>query len=283
MSFKDKVAWITGASSGIGEALAVELAGRGALVVLSGRRKAELERVAARIAETGGPSRILPFDATAYDTLPGIAAEARDWHGRVDLLVNNAGISQRSLALDTTFEVYRELMEVDFFAPVRLTQLVLPGMVERRSGHIAIVSSVAGKFGTPLRTGYCAAKHACIGYYDALRSEVEAAYSIAVSTIVPGSVQTAIAVNAVTGDGSKRGRTDANIAAGMTAERAATIIADGLAAGRREIPVAKGNELAMLNARAGDPEALFARMAQEGARLAKMREVQGPARTFDSA
>ncbi len=283
MSFKDKVAWITGASSGIGEALAVELAGRGALVVLSGRRKEELERVAARVAEAGGPSKVLPFDATAYDTLPGMAAEALEWHGRIDLLVNNAGISQRSLALDTGFEVYRQLMEVDFFAPVRLTQLVLPGMVERRGGQIAIVSSVAGKFGTPMRTGYCAAKHACLGYYDALRSEVETAYGIAVSTIVPGSVQTAIAVNAVTGDGSKRGRTDANIAGGMPVERAATIIADGLAAGQREIPVAEGSELAMLAARAGDPEALFARMAQEGARLAKLREDQGPGRTFDSA
>ena len=281
MSFKDKVAWITGASSGIGEALAVDLASRGALVVLSGRRTDALAQVAARI----GPaerSRILPFDATDYDRLPSVVEEAQSWHGRIDYLVNNAGISQRSLALDTSFDVYRHLMEVDFFAPVRLTQLVLPGMVERRSGHIAIVSSVAGKFGTPMRTGYCAAKHACVGYYDALRSEVETAYGIAVSVIVPGSVRTAIAVNAVTGDGSKRGRTDTNIAAGMPADRAATIIAEGLLAGRREIPVAEGAEAQMLAARAGDSETLFARMAQEGARLASLREENGPATTYDS-
>lgn len=282
MSIEDKVVWITGASSGIGEALAVDLAARGALVILSGRRTEALAQVARRI----GPAErtlILPFDATGYDQLPAVVAEARNWHGRIDYLVNNAGISQRSLALDTGFDVYRHLMEVDFFAPVRLTQLVLPGMVERRSGHIAIVSSVAGKFGTPMRTGYCAAKHACVGFFDALRSEVETAYGVAVSVIVPGSVQTAIAVNAVTGDGSRRGRTDTNIAAGMPAERAATIIAEGLLAGTREIAVASGTEAQMLAARAGDPETLFAGMAQEGRRLAALREERGPAMTYDSA
>ncbi len=126
--------------------------------------------------------------------LPGVVKTAWDWRGGVDLLINNAGVSQRSLARDTSVEVYRRLMEVDFFAPLQLTQLLLPHMIDRGSGHIGTVSSVAGKVGAPLRTGYCAAKHACVGYFDALRAEIETAYGINVSVILPGSVRTGIAI-----------------------------------------------------------------------------------------
>ncbi len=137
---------------------------------------------------------ILPFEATDYDELPAVVDARRlRWKGGVDLLINNAGVSQRSLALDTAFDTYRRMMEIDFFAPVRLTQLVLPSMVARKSGHIVIISSVAGKVGAPLRTGYCAAKHACVGYYDALRAEIEKAYGVGVSVVTPGSVKTGIA------------------------------------------------------------------------------------------
>nr|WP_199699224.1 SDR family NAD(P)-dependent oxidoreductase [Oleomonas cavernae] len=146
MDFQGKVAWVTGASSGIGEALAKGLSARGAAVVLSGRRQDALEAVAGKLA---GPSLVVPFEATDYDALAPALARVLGFKGQVDLLINNAGISQRSLALDTDFAVYRRLMEVDFFAPVRLTQLVLPHMVERQAGQIAIVSSVAGKVGAP--------------------------------------------------------------------------------------------------------------------------------------
>src|SRR6202453_4673673 len=192
MAFAGKTVWVTGASSGIGEALARGLAGQGAAVVLSGRRADALAHIA---SEIGGEALVLPFEATDYDALPAIVAQALAWRGRVDLLINNAGVSQRSLAVDTGFSVYRQLMEIDFFAPLRLTQLVLPHMIARRSGRIAIVSSVAGKLGVPLRTGYCAAKHACVGYFDSLRSEIEAAYGISVSVITPGSVATQVAYN----------------------------------------------------------------------------------------
>ncbi|MGP0059929.1 MAG: SDR family NAD(P)-dependent oxidoreductase [Beijerinckiaceae bacterium] len=272
MSFQGKIAWVTGASSGIGEALAKGLAARGAAVILSGRRVGELQRVA---GEIGGQTLILPFEATDYAALPHIVRDAQAWLGGIDLLINTAGVSQRSLALDTDFSVYRHLMEVDFFAPLHLTQLVLPRMVERRSGQIAIISSVAGKAGVPLRTGYCAAKHACVGYFDALRSEVEAAYGIHVSVILPGSVKTAVAINAVRGDGSTFGRTDANIEGGMPADRAAGRILDGLAANQREIVVAEGRELGVVELRVKDPEALFALLAKEGARLAALRAQAG--------
>jgi dehydrogenase/reductase SDR family protein 7B len=272
MAFEDKVAWVTGASSGIGEALAKGFAARGAAVILSGRRADELRRVA---SEIGGASLVLPFEATDAAALPGVVKTAWDWRGGVDLLINNAGVSQRSLARDTSLEVYRRLMEVDFFAPLQLTQLLLPHMIDRGSGHIGIVSSVAGKVGAPLRTGYCAAKHACVGYFDALRAEIETAYGINVSVILPGSVRTGIAINALTAHGSTYGRSDVNIEGGMPTEKAATTILDGLAAKQREIVVAEGMELAAISMRSQNPEALFAYAANEGARLAALREKAG--------
>ncbi len=268
MDLKGKTVWITGASSGIGEALARGLATRGARVILSGRRVDALERVAKALdAET----LVLPFEATDYAALPAVVAKAENWKGGIDLLINNAGVSQRSLALDTTFDVYRTLMEVDFFAPLRLTQLVLPGMVEKKSGAIAVVSSVAGKVGAPIRTGYCAAKHAVVGYFEALRAEVEIAYGISVHVILPGSVKTGVSVNSLTGDGTRRGKNDVNIENGMEPDRAAEIILDGIAAGARDIPVAEGMELMALQMRSANPEALYGFTAQEGARLAEAR------------
>jgi dehydrogenase/reductase SDR family protein 7B len=272
MAFAGKTVWVTGASSGIGEALARGLAGQGAAVVLSGRRADALARVA---GEIGGETLVLPFEATGYDALPAIVAQALAWRGGVDLLINNAGVSQRSLAVDTDFAVYRQLMEIDFLAPLRLTQLVLPHMIARRSGRIAIVSSVAGKLGVPLRTGYCAAKHACVGYFEALRAEIETAYGVDVTVVLPGSVRTSVAVNALDGRGESRGRSDPNIDNGIPVEKAAALILEGLAAGAREIVVAEGRELAGLQMRATNPEFLFAATASEGARLAAQREQAG--------
>jgi len=269
MDFDGETAWVTGASSGIGEALARGLARRGAAVILSGRRLDALEAIAADL-ET--PALVLPFEATDLDALPAIAERAIAWRSGVDLLINNAGVTQRSLALDTDFSVYRRIMEIDYFGPVRLTQLVLPHMVARRSGRLAVVSSVAGKVGVPLRTGYCSAKHAVVGYFDSLRAEIEQAYGVGVSVITPGSVATQVALNAFSGDGSQHRQADPNIDNGMPASQAARIILDGIAAGQREIPVAQGGELAILNLRASDPERAFAATAALGASLAAARD-----------
>jgi short-subunit dehydrogenase len=272
--FANRVAWITGASSGIGQSLATALLQRGAWVVLSGRRADALARVAAAAPER---ALVLPFEATAFDALPSVVEQAFGWRGHVDLLVNNAGISQRSLALDTSLDVYRQLIEVDYLAPVALTQQVLPRMVARRSGHIVVISSVAGKVGAPLRTGYCGAKHAVVGYFDALRAEVERAYGIRVSVVLPGSVRTAIAVNALTADGSRRGHSDEPIDSGMDPDEAARIIVDGLAAGQREIAVARGPEASALQWRCSAPDRLRDMLAEEGERLAAARQIDGPA------
>jgi dehydrogenase/reductase SDR family member 7B len=265
MRFGGKIVWITGASSGIGAALAKAFAAEGAALVLSGRRRDALEAIA-------GDTLVLPFEATDWAALPGAVEAAWGWRGGVDILVNNAGVSQRSLAIDTAPQVYRTLIETDLLAPIALTQAVLPLMVARGSGHIVAISSVAGRVGPVLRTGYAAAKHGLIGYCDALRAEVETAYGIKVTTILPGSVRTRVAANALQGDGSARGVSDANIDAGMDPEECARRIVDAVAAGERELIVAEGTEAFAAALRWQDPERLFDLLAAEGKRLAEARE-----------
>lgn len=264
MDVAGKVVWITGASSGIGEALAKRFSDGGAHVILSGRREEALANVARACR---GDTLELAFDVTDHDVLPAMIAAAEAWRGPIDILVNNAGIAQRSLAKDTDFEVYRRIMEVDFFAPVRLTQLLLPGMLARRAGHIIVMSSIAGKIGGVLRTGYSAAKHALIGYADALRAENEHA-GLKVTVVTPGYVKTNIAINALAGDGSVRGHSDDDIESGLSTSDAATIIFDGLAAGKREIPVARGPIAEALKLKLHDPDRLFDVMSAQGAMVA---------------
>jgi len=251
--------WITGASSGIGEALAVRFARDGAQLVLSARRQSELERVAASCREAGLTAEqvlVLPLDVTDWESLPGAVRAVLDTFGTIDLLVNNAGVSQRSLCKDTDMSVYQKLMDVDVMGQIALTKAVLPHMLERGSGHLAVTASVAGKVGVPLRTGYCAAKHAVMGFFDALRAEVEGK-GVKVSTIVPGFIRTDISRNALAGDGSAFGEVDEDIAGGMNVTECAEVIFKGLKAGKREIPVGKGKEMAALWIKRIAPEVLF--------------------------
>lgn len=240
--FENKVVWITGASSGIGEALAVAFSRQGACIVLSARRETELERVRERCA---GETLVLPLDVTDYETMPAAVAAVQDRFGRIDFLINNAGISQRSLCQDTDMEVYRRIMEIDVLGQIALTRAVLPIMLDQGSGHISVTSSVAGKIGVPYRTGYCAAKHAVIGFCDALRAEV-AGQGIQVATIIPGYIRTNISVAALKGDGSTFGSVDSAIAGGMDADRCAEVILAGLHKGKPEIPVGEGFEMKAL-------------------------------------
>jgi short-subunit dehydrogenase len=252
-------------------------------LILSGRRRDSLEALAERLQ---GSHLVLPFEATDWPALTPAVESAWSWRDGVDILVNNAGISQRSLAIDTRPDVYRRLIETDLLAPIWLTQTILPLMAERRGGHIVAIASVAGRVGTPLRTGYCAAKHGLIGYFDALRAEVEEAYGIAVTNVLPGSVRTNVSVNALQGDGSRRGVSDINIEHGLEPAECARLILAGVAAGARELVVAQGTEAGAAELRRSDPERLFGLLAREGARLAAQREAGGgsdwrpePART----
>ncbi|WP_341904692.1 SDR family NAD(P)-dependent oxidoreductase [Sandarakinorhabdus limnophila] len=261
-----KAIWITGASAGIGKGLALALAAKGARLVLSGRNQAALEEVAAQC-----PGSIVEaFEVTDLDSLLAIAARAAAATGGVDWLVNNAGISQRSLALDTEFPVYRTLMEVDFFAPLRLTQLVLPAMVQRGSGRIINNASVAGKVGSPLRTGYCAAKHALVGWSDALRAEI-AQYGVQVHVLTPGFVATGIGKNALRGDGSQKGDGEDPVDAGISIHEAAAQIIAGITGNVPEIPVGRDGaaEMQLLGLKRQDPEACFQLMAGMAPKVAR--------------
>jgi len=257
--YTNRVVWITGASSGIGEALALRFARDNARIVLSARRKAELERVCERCIEAGAKADnllVLPLDVTDLASLPAAAASVIQRFGQIDLLINNAGLSQRSLCKDTDLSVYQKLLDVDVMGQIALTKAVLPHMLERQSGHLAVTASVAGKVGVPLRTGYCAAKHAVMGFFDALRAEVEDD-GIQVSTIVPGFIRTDIARNALAADGTRFGQADDNIEGGMDVTDCAEVIVDALAKGKREIPVGKGKEMAALWVKRVWPEVMF--------------------------
>ena len=269
MSRQGQNIWITGASSGIGAALAEAFAAEGAALILSGRRREALDALGARLdTET----LVLPFEATDRAALPEAVAAAWNWRDGVDMLVNNAGVSQRSLAIDTVPEVYDQLIDIDLKAPILLTQALLPRLVERRSGTIVMIASVAGRLGPVLRTGYAAAKHGLIGYADALRAEVEKAYGLRVVNVLPGSVRTGVARKALQGDGSTRGDSDANIDAGMEPAECARQILAGLSEGKREILVAEGQEAFAAALRWQNPDQLFDLLSAEGARLAAARD-----------
>lgn len=264
MSFAGQVAWITGASSGIGAALAKALAAQGAHLVLSGRNVAALQDVATQCSDAqGSDALVLPFEATDYSAAAAAADRAWEWakdrSGGVDMLVNNAGISQRSLAVDTAFEVYDRIVAVDLLAPIALTQALLPRMVQRGSGRIAMISSIAGKVGSPMRTGYSAAKFGLFGYSDALRAEV-AGLGIKVHVIAPGSIRTDVSRNAVTGDGSRRGMSDKAIENGLEPDVAALQMLTAIAADEREIIMGEGMEKEIGELRR-TPDALHDRMA----------------------
>lgn len=250
------VVWITGASSGIGRALAHEWGERGAKLILSGR---DLQRLSAVADRTGADAITVPFDVRDSAAMQRSVERALSWAGRVDVLVNNAGISQRSLALETTIEVYRQIIEIDLLAQIELTQALLPKMVEQGGGKLVFISSIAGKVGVPLRTAYSAAKFGLIGYADALRAEVKQ-HEIEVHVIAPGSVATDVSKNALGADAKPRGFSDEAIDNGMPVGKAAREIVDAVAAGEREVIVSDGAERRMGELRKTQDE-VFDRMA----------------------
>ncbi len=256
MSFAGQTAWITGASSGIGAALAREFGARGANVILSGRDEARLGAVAENIATE---TLVLPFDVRDEAALAEATAQALDWRGGIDVAVANAGVSQRSAALKTDMQVYREIIDIDLTAQIAFAQELIGHMAARGSGRLLFVSSIAGKVGVPMRTAYCAAKFGLIGYADALRAELSQS-GVEVHVIAPGSVATDVSRNALTADGSRRGKSDRVIDEGIAPADAARTMLDAVELGQREIVVARGMEEAMGEARR-TPDELFDQVA----------------------
>ncbi len=265
MKIEGSVFWVTGASSGLGRAIAVRFAAEGARLVLTARTIRELERTAelCRAAgetvhqkntdgdPTGGakqtvfrPSsdrgiKLLPGDLADLDSLTELAEKAEGLFGRIDVLVNNAGISQRSPALETSAEVEEKIAALDFWAPVRLSKAVLPGMIKRKTGMLVIVSSLAGIIGSPLRSSYSASKFALHGYFESLRSELDPE-GPAVLLIVPGFVRTEISRNALQGGGSLYGKMDRRQEKGMRADKCAAAIVRAVKKDKRRLYTAMG-------------------------------------------
>ncbi|MEX1062175.1 MAG: SDR family oxidoreductase [Balneolaceae bacterium] len=242
MSYKDQVVWITGASSGIGEALVYAFHEQGAHLILSSRRAGELNRVRDNCRGDTSGIHILPLDLTDTDSHSTIADKAVGLYGRIDLLLNNGGISQRGLAHETQTDVIRQIMEVNFFGTVNLTKQVLPYMIEKKSGHIVVMSSVIGKFGTRLRSAYAASKHALHGWFDCLRQET-AVHNIDVTIVCPGFVKTNVTYNALLADGTLLSKLGTGQMQGMTPEKFTRKLMPRLARKKREIYIG-GREVA---------------------------------------
>ncbi len=237
--FFNKVIWITGASSGIGEALACRLNGMGARLILSSNEPEELRRVKSRLTNKAAETMLLPLDLDRPLTLESKAKKALDRFGRIDMLINNGGISQRSLAVDTAVSVDMKIINTDFLGHVALTKAVLPAMMARQEGHIVVTSSIMGKIYTPLRSTYSAAKHALHGFFDSLRAEVYGD-NIRVTIVCPTGVRTGISLNAVTGDGKKYGRMDELMSKGLSADECADRIVKAIVAEKEEVIIGKG-------------------------------------------
>ncbi|WP_395617212.1 SDR family oxidoreductase [Aquirufa sp.] len=229
MKFHNKVVWITGASSGIGEALAYAFAAEGAQLVLSARREEELQRV----AKACGNAYVLPFDMLSVSEHADRVQDVINTYGRIDYLVLNAGVSQRSFVKDTTFDVYRRLFEVNFFSIVSLTQAVLPVFTAQQSGVFVPIASVAGRISTPRRAAYGATKHALIGFFDSVRAEVFND-GIRVTTILPGYIKTNISLHAMNEKGEAYGKMDPNQAKGLDPNFTAQKILQAVLAGKNE-------------------------------------------------
>ena len=218
MTFKNKVVWITGASSGIGEALAYNLASKGAKLILSARSIDKLNKVKQNCKSDENHIMVLPLDLSNYEKMENSYQKAIARFKHIDYLFNNGGISQRSLATETDIEVVKKIMEVNYTGTIALTSAVLEGMLERNSGHIVVTSSVMGKFGAPMRSAYAASKHALQGYFESLRHELRDT-SLAVTVVCPGFIHTDVSVNALTADGSSYEKMAPGQKNGMSPER----------------------------------------------------------------
>lgn len=246
-NFNDSVIWITGASSGIGEALTRALAARGASLALSARREDELNRVRS-LCDHAERHFVLPLDMLQPDRFHAACRNVLKRFGRIDLLIHCAGISQRGTALATEPQVDQHVMDVNYFGPIALTKHVLPTMLERGTGQIVVISSLLGKFSLPERAAYSASKHALHGFFDALRAEIET-QGVTVTLVCPGFVRTNASFNALEGNGTPHNRMDSAIAHGMSADDCAKKIVRAIERKRREVYVCRSERLGLIVSR----------------------------------
>ena len=201
MNLTNKVIWITGASSGIGEAITYALTKENCKLVISARRVDELNRVKANTKLSDENILVLPIDLEQHQNAKDWTQQIIDKFNRIDILINNGGISQEGFALNTSSEVEQKIMNINYFGNVALSKAVAPIMQQQKSGKIAVITSIAGKFGQAGLSSYSASKHALYGFYDSFRLELKAD-NVTVLLVSPGFINTNVTLNAVTGDGS---------------------------------------------------------------------------------
>lgn len=237
MNFNNKTVWITGASSGIGKELAIQFAQLGARVILSARNVEKLQQLSNELA--GTEHKVIPLDLSQPEQVLEYVTANLDAIGKIDILINNGGVSQRSLFLENDFCVYRQLMEVNYFGLVALTKAVLPAMVAQGAGSVVSISSVAGKVGSQFRTGYSGSKYAVVGFMDCLRAEV-ANNNIHCLTICPGSIKTAIAHNSLNEHGVAQNKAEHSIENGMNVTVAVKLMIKAIAKRKDEVVIGEG-------------------------------------------
>ncbi|NDV46906.1 SDR family NAD(P)-dependent oxidoreductase [Paludibacter sp. 221] len=236
MTFANKTIWITGSSSGIGEACAYLFAKEGANLILTALEADLLAKVQQKCISLGGKCEILPYDLSDLDGIPALVEKALGFFGRVDVMYNNAGISQRAKAGDALFEVDRKIMDVNFFAPVKITKLLLPEMIKNGGGTFVTTTSISGRFGFPLRSAYCSSKHALYGFFETVHAEYYD-QNIRCVLVCPGRVQTNISFYALENDGKQHGKMDAGQAGGITVDKAAKKIVKAIRKQKPEVLV----------------------------------------------
>lgn len=242
--FNGKKVWITGASSGIGEALVYELAGRGAKLVISSNDNQGLERVKTACTDRSADVICAPFDLSDTTGIESLVEQQIKILGGIDYLINIGGISQRARIDETPMWLDRKIFEINYFGTIALTKAILPYMITQKSGHIAATSSISGRFGFPLRSAYSASKQALHGFFETLYLENKK-NNIRSSVIIPGRVRTDISLHALDGEGKEHGKMDQGQAGGISPEKAAKKILRGIARNKREILIG-GSELTML-------------------------------------
>ena len=247
MDYKNKVVWITGASSGIGKGLVYEYFKKNAIIIASARNKKALSELKTSLKANDKNFIIATFDLSQTQNIATLVEEVISKTKKIDILINVGGVSQRSLTAETSMEVYRKIMEINFFGTVALTKEVLPYMIKQGGGKISATSSIVGKFGFPLRSAYSAAKHALHGFMETVRAE-NVENNIKVSVIIPGRVTTNISVNALTKDGVAHGKMDEGQADGITVEKTAQAIFKGIEKNKNEILIG-GKEMLMVHFR----------------------------------
>jgi dehydrogenase/reductase SDR family protein 7B len=244
MNMKNKIIWITGASSGIGEALCYQLNSLGAKLIISSRNREALYQVKGNCTVNPLDVHVLPLDLEKTDSLKDVTNEALRIFNKIDIIIHSGGISQRSMALETELSVAQRIMDINFWGTVALTQHLLPSMLSQNTGQIVIISSLVGKFGTKFRSAYSASKHALHGYFDSLRTEIDPAIKITI--VCPGFIKTNVTLNALTANGTKQNTMDDAQANGMPADQCALQIIKAISSGKEEVYIGGKEKYAVL-------------------------------------